>query len=66
MSSDLFGVSQVKNAHINMPTGEVTADVSQPFTYPLTLAFFQFAFMGVIFLTIWSVVAQDYVADMAK
>merc|ERR1719321_495340 len=66
MSSDLFGVSQVKNAHINMLTGELTADVSQPFTYPLTLAFFQFAFMGLMFLATWWMLARDPSADVAK
>jgi hypothetical protein len=55
MSSNLFGVAQVKNAH-----------VSHPFTYPLTLAFFQFAFMGIFFLSIWSVTARNAAADIAK
>merc|ERR1719262_1537088 len=64
MSSELFGASQVANPKINMATGEVTADVSHPFTYPLTLAFFQFAFMGVIFLAIWCVLARYHTADV--
>jgi len=65
MSSELFGVSQVANPKINMATGEVTADVSHPFNYPLTLAFFQFAFMGVIFLAIWCMLAKHHAADIA-
>merc|ERR1719262_1653515 len=65
MSSELFGASQVANPKINMATGEVTADVSHPFTYPLTLAFFQFAFMGVIFLAIWCMLAKHHAADIA-
>merc|ERR1719262_1445381 len=66
MSSELFGASQVANPKINMATGEVTADVSHPFTYPLTLALFQFAFMGVIFLAIWCMLSQNHAADVSK
>merc|ERR1719428_671218 len=65
MSSELFGVSQVANPKINMATGEVTADVSHPFMYPLTLAFFQFAFMGVIFLTVWALSTRSAADDVA-
>merc|ERR1719487_1420371 len=64
MSADLFSVSKVSNPQINMATGEITADVSHPFKYPLTLAFFQFLFMAVVFLTIWSLVSSNKGADI--
>jgi len=64
-SSQLFGVAQVTNPKINQLTGQVTGDVSHPFTYPLTLAFFQFAFMGMIFLAVWWVCTRNHAADIA-
>lgn len=64
-SSQLFGVSQITNPKINEVTGDITGDVTQAFTYPLTLAFFQFAFMGAIFLAIWWLSARNPAADVA-
>jgi len=64
VSAELFGVSQITNAKINAATGDVTADVNHPFTYPLTLAFFQFAFMAVIFLAIWRMLAHNPEEDV--
>merc|ERR1719262_1856675 len=66
MSAELFGVAEIKNPNVNLLTGQVSADVSHPFTYPLTLAFFQFAFMGVIFLAIWYMLSQNHAADVSK
>merc|ERR1719487_2206372 len=66
MTAELFGVAEIKNPNINLLTGQVSADVSHPFVYPLTLAFFQFAFMGVIFLTIWCVLARNHAADAGQ
>jgi len=66
ISAELFGVAEIKNPNVNLLTGEVSADVSNPFTYPLTLAFFQFAFMGVIFLAIWYMLSQNHAADVDK
>jgi len=65
VSAQLFGVKQIKDPKINPLTGEITADVNHPFTYPLTLAFFQFAFMGLIFLAIWWVLTRNPGADVA-
>merc|ERR1719399_955257 len=66
MSAELFGVAEIKNPTINSLTGQVSGDVSHPFTYPLTLALFQFAFMGVIFLAIWCMLSQNHAADVSK
>merc|ERR1719191_1244519 len=66
VSSNLFGASEVKNEKINFLTGQVTADVSHPFNFPLTLAFFQFAFMGLLFLTLWWISSRQHAADFAK
>jgi len=65
VSAELFGVSQVTQAKLDPHTGQVALDVNHPFTYPLTLAFFQFAFMAVIFLGIWSVLSRNREADVA-
>jgi len=64
-SSQLFGVSTVKDPKINAQTGEVSFDTSHPFTYPLTLAFFQFAFMGMAFLIMWGLFTRKHAADVA-
>jgi hypothetical protein len=48
MSSELFHTSEVRNKITNPFTGELTA-VMEPFNYTFTLAFLQFAFMGVVF-----------------
>jgi len=66
VSSNLFGASEVKNEKINFLTGQVTADVSHPFNFPLTLAFFQFAFMGLLFLVCWWISSPRPAADIAK
>merc|ERR1719345_271851 len=41
------------------------ADVSYPFNFPLTLAFIQFAFMGLLFLGCWWKLARHPAADAA-
>lgn len=64
--SNLFGASQVKNEKIDLINGQITADVLQPFQFPLTLAFFQFAFMGLLFLIFWWMTARQPAADFAK
>jgi len=56
VSSNLFGVSEAKDAK----------DVSHPFNFPLTLAFFQFAFMGVLFLSFWWMSSRQPSADFAN
>jgi len=37
----------------------------KPFNFPLTLAFFQFAFMGALFLAFWAVASRHPAADFA-
>jgi len=64
MSSELFGVAQITQGKLNGHTGEVAMDVTHPFSYPLTLAFFQFAFMAVIFLAIWRVLSHNPEEDV--
>jgi hypothetical protein len=66
VSTQLFGLQQVTNPKVDSSTGEITADVKHPFTYPLTLAFFQFAFMGVIFFAIWGFSTRTPADDLAK
>lgn len=65
MSSVLFEISEVKNERIDPFTGQITADVSHPFNYPLTLAFFQFLFMGIIFIGFWFLLSRHRAADFA-
>jgi hypothetical protein len=64
-SAELFRLNKVENVHINGFTGEVVGDVSHPFAYPLTLAFFQFALMGVIFLAAWFLLTRNAEKDIA-
>jgi hypothetical protein len=66
VGANLFGVSEVSNEKINLMTGQITADVSHPFNFPLTLAFFQFAFMGLLFLVFWWMSSRQPTADIAK
>lgn len=47
-------------------TGGVTGDVVYPFRFPLTLAFFQFAFMSVVFLSLWFMLARHGASDLAR
>lgn len=63
--TDLFGITQVKNEKVNPFTGEVTGDVSHPFNYPVTLAFFQFLFVGVVLLGFWYLLSRHPAADVA-
>jgi len=65
VSSQLFGLQEVKNRKIDTLTGQVSADVSHPFNFPLTLALFQFAFMGLLFLAFWWVTSRQHAADVA-
>jgi hypothetical protein len=48
MSSDLFRTSEIRNTITNPFTGELKT-VMDPFDYTFTLAFLQFAFMGLVF-----------------
>lgn len=41
-------------------------EVMHPFNFPLALAFFQFAFMGIVFATWWWVSSQQPATDLAK
>jgi hypothetical protein len=66
VSASLFGVAQVSNEKLDLATLQITADVSHPFNFPLTLAFFQFAFMGVLFLIFWRLSSARPAADIAK
>jgi len=66
VSSDLFGITEVKNQQIDPFTGQITGDVSHPFNYPLTLAFFQFLFMAVVFLGFWYLLSRHPAADFAR
>lgn len=66
VSANLFGVAQVSNAKIDSTTGQISADVSHPFNFPLTLAFFQFAFMGLLFLALWWISSWQRAADFAS
>jgi len=51
---------------VDMQTMTMThADVSHPFNFPLTLAFIQFAFMGLLFLGFWWMLARHPAADVA-
>jgi hypothetical protein len=63
-SMQLFGLSKIENPHINA-SGDMTGDVSRAFTYPLTLAFFQFAFMSVIFFAVWWLLTRNAEKDIA-
>jgi len=65
VSKQLFGLQEVKNQKIDLFTGQVSADVSHPFNFPLTLALFQFAFMGLLFLAFWWVTSRQHAADVA-
>merc|ERR1719161_1583195 len=40
--------------------------ITHPFNFPLTLALFQFTFMGIIFFTCWWLSSQQPGADLAK
>lgn len=66
VSAQLFDVSQITGGSVDKLTGEATLDVTHAFTYPLTLAFFQFAFMATIFLAIWWVTSRSPTADIAR
>jgi len=63
--ADLFGATQVTNTKFDKLTGNISADMSHPFTYPLTLAFFQFAFMAVIFMVMWWTLSQKPLQEIA-
>lgn len=65
VSSQLFGVEQVKNLHVNNGTGDLEADVEK-FNFPLALAFAQFTFMGVLFLILWCLAVPDAVSSVSK
>jgi len=62
---ELFGLADVQNQQINEITGEITGDVTYPFNFPLTLAFFQFAFMSIVFLGFWYLLSRHPAADFA-
>jgi hypothetical protein len=65
MSEDLFSVGDIRMA--DMSHGNTVATVEapfKPFTYPLTLAFLQFTFMGIIFLAMYLMVAQQHPSDL--
>jgi hypothetical protein len=47
-------------------SGMLNYEVTHPFQFPLTLAFFQFAFMGLVFSLWWLVSCQDHAAELSK
>lgn len=51
MSSQLYQMSEVQSFQIN-PSGKVNY-TSEPFKYTLTLSFIQFAFLGVVYISIF-------------
>merc|ERR1719265_1196091 len=65
VSSELFGIAEVKNQRIDLMTGQISADVTHPFNYPLTLALFQFIFMGIVFLVFWYLLSREPARDFA-
>jgi len=63
VSSVLFQLSDGSDMQINPITGQVIGEAKHPFTFVLTLAFFQFAFMGVVFLGFWYLLSRHPAAD---
>jgi len=67
LSADLFAFQETTT----LLPGKVPFDsntysiVSYPFNFPLTLAFLQFAFMGLLFLGCWGMSARHPAADVA-
>jgi hypothetical protein len=59
VSDELFNIGDVRVLDSSKGFGQVTAPFEK-FEYPLTLAFFQFVFMGKVFLCMYFVVTQQH------
>lgn len=65
MSEDLFSIGDIRM--LDMTHGNKEGQVEmpfKPFTYPLTLAFLQFVFMGMVFLAMYLMVVQQRPSDL--
>lgn len=66
VSSQLFNIGSLKKLKVNDASKEVEVNSMRAFEFPLTLAFMQFAFMGLVFLALWWVSANDPRSDYVK
>jgi len=65
--SRLFNIGEVKYTNGAMDLTNIkNLEVTHPFNFPLSLALFQFAFMGIIFSMFWWLSSQQPAADLAK
>jgi hypothetical protein len=66
VSDDLFNIGDIRMLDMTHPHGgyaQVVAPFSK-FSYPLTLAFLQFAFMGMLFLSMYFAITQQRPSDL--
>jgi len=63
VSNDLFNIGGVRMVDSTQSPSKVVAPF-KGFSYPLTLAFLQFVFMGILFLGLWSATVQQRLADL--
>jgi hypothetical protein len=63
LSTDLFHIGDLRMLHLSQSKPQVMSPFKD-FSYPLTLAFIQFAFMGIVFLGIHWAVTQEHPAQL--
>merc|ERR1719453_1845456 len=63
VSNDLFNIGGVRITDSTQSPAKVIAPF-KAFSYPLTLAFLQLVFMGILFLGLWWTTAQGGLTDL--
>jgi len=64
ISADLFNIGNIRVMDVSESGAQEEIKPFSKFSYPLTLAFLQFAFMGVFFLVVHFTVNQERPADL--
>lgn len=66
VSTQLFSIGDMKKMRIDRENAKIEVQSMPPFEFPLTLAFMQFAFMGLVFLALWYASTKNAASDRVK
>lgn len=65
VSTQLFEVGEVQDLQVDKKTGNLSPHIVS-FQFPLTLAFMQFIFMGILFISLWWAFAPSPSVDLSS